>query len=110
MELMGRLDDADPNFTAFLRAGAIKVLVAVAPAYDDAVLHFLATREPWEGGPSPVIGDALYLPLFEELHEQQDDLYGGVPDGEPWEFTLPTALVYLEGSTTALPTLPDVEP
>ena len=105
MELMGRLDDADPNFTAFLRAGAVKVLVAVSPAYDDAALHFLATREPWEGGPAPVIGDPLYLPMFEELHEQQDDLYGGVPDGEPWEFTLPTSLVYLDGSATPLPDL-----
>jgi hypothetical protein len=110
MELMGRLDDADPSFTAFLRAGAIKVLVAVTPAYDDAVLHFLATREPWEGGPAPVIGDPLYLPMFEELHKQQDDLYGGVPDGEPWEFTLPTSLVYLEGSETPLPTLPQPQP
>jgi hypothetical protein len=110
MDLMGRLDDADPNFTAFLRAGAIKVLVGVAPAYDEAVLHFLATREPWEGGPSPVIGDPLYLPLFEEIHQQQDDLYGGTPEGDSWEFTLPTSLVYLDGSATPLPTLPQVQP
>lgn len=103
MELLDRSDDADPEYTAFLRAGAVKVLVAVSPAYDDAVLHFLATREPWEGGPAPVIGDPLYLPLFEELHKAQDDRYGAVPQGEPWEFTLPTSLVYLHGSDTPLP-------
>ncbi len=103
MELLSRNDEADPEYTAFLRAGAIKVLVAVSPAYDDAVLHFLATREPWEGGPGPVIGDPLYLPLFEELHKAQDDRYGAVPQGEPWEFTLPTSLVYLHGSQTPLP-------
>jgi hypothetical protein len=105
VELMNRSDDADPNFTAFLQAGATRVLVAVTPAYDEAVLHFLATREPWEGGPAPVIGDPLYLPLYEELHKQQDDLYGAVPDGEPWEFTVPTSLVYLHGSSTPLPEL-----
>jgi hypothetical protein len=103
IELMNRTDDTDPNLTAFLRAGAIKVLVAVTPAYDDAVLHFLATREPWEGGPAPVIGDPLYLPIFEELHRAQDDRYGAKPDGDAWEFTLPTSLVYLHGSSTPLP-------
>ena len=108
--LMNRTDDGDPNLTAFLRAGAIKVLVAVTPAYDEAVLHFLATREPWEGGPAPVIGDPLYLPLFEELHRQQDDRYGAQPDGDPWTFTLPTSLVYLHGSTTALPEVPAIKP
>jgi hypothetical protein len=103
IELMNRTDDGDPRLTAFLGAGAAKVLVAVSPSYDEAVLHFLATREPWQGGPSPVIGDPLYMPLFEELHRQQDDRLGATPEGEPWEFILPTSLVYLRGSTTALP-------
>lgn len=110
LDLMSRADDADPTFTAFLRAGAVRVLVSATPGYDDAVLHFLATREPWEGGPAPVIGDPLYLPIFEELHRQQDDRFGGVPDGDPWEFTLPTSLVYLEGSATPLPSFGDEPP
>jgi hypothetical protein len=105
IQLLSRSDDTDPAMTAFLRAGAARVLVAVTPAYDDAVLHFLATREPWEGGPSPVIGDPLYLPLHEELRQQQDDLYGAEPEGDPWEFTVPTSLVYLHGSGTPLPDL-----
>lgn len=106
IDLMNRSDDADPGLTAFLRAGAIKVLLAVTPAYDQAVLHFLATREPWEGGSSPAIGDPLYLPLFDELRTQQDDRAGAVAEGEPWDFSLPTSLVYLEGSSTALPAVP----
>jgi hypothetical protein len=105
VQLLDRSDDADPAFTAFLQAGAARVLVAVTPAYDQAVLHFLATREPWEGGPAPAIGDPLYLPLYQELHRQQDDLFGAVPEGDPWEFTLPTSLVYLHGSSTPLPDL-----
>lgn len=103
VELMNRDDPADPAFASFLQAGSVKVLLAVTPAYDHAVLHYLATGEPWDGGPAPVIGDPLYLPLYEELRQQQDDLAGATPDGAPWTFTVPTSLVYLENSTTALP-------
>lgn len=107
VELMGRSDDVDPFLTAFLQAGSVRVLVAVTPAHDDAVLHYLATGEPWDGGPAPVIGDPLYLPLYEELRRQQDDLANAVPEGESWTFTLPTSLVYLENSSTPLPALAD---
>ncbi|HZN18964.1 MAG TPA: hypothetical protein VFB84_12445 [Micromonosporaceae bacterium] len=110
VQLLDRADATDPFLTDFLRAGYARVLLAVMPTYDDAVLHFLATREPWEGGPAPVIGDPLFIPLYEELRRQQDDRFNAVPESEPWTFTLPTSLVYLEGSTTPLPELPDDEP
>jgi hypothetical protein len=96
IQLMSREDPADPFFTDFLQAGSARVLLAVKPGYENAVLHFLATREPWQGGPSPVIGDPLYLPLYEEVRNQQDDMAGSTPSGEPWTFTLPTSLIYLE--------------
>jgi hypothetical protein len=107
IEKMNHTDDTDPNMTAFLQAGSVKVLIAVTPAYEHAVCHFLATREPWEGGPAPVIGDPLFIPLHEELRKQQDDLYNAVAEGEPWTFVLPTSLVYLEDSSTELPKFPD---
>jgi hypothetical protein len=103
IELMSRGDAADANMSAFLQAGSCKVLLAVTPAYDDAVMHYLATGEPWEGGPAPVIGDPLYIPLYEEIRKQQDDLDGAVPEGASWKFTVPTSLVYLENSSTPLP-------
>ncbi|SRR6266508_57830 len=106
IELMSREDDADPTFTAFLRSGMARVLVAATPAYEDAVLYYLDTREPWAGGRSPVIGDPLFVSLHDELREQTDDRSGGVPDGKPWTFTVPTSLVYLHGSRN---TLPDIE-
>ena len=107
VQMMDRADQTDPFLTEFLRAGYARVLISVTPAYDDAMLHFLATREPWEGGPSPVIGDPLFIPLYEELRKQQDDRFNAVAEGTSWSFTLPTSLVYLEGSTTPLPVLPD---
>lgn len=103
VEMMNRQDGADPAWTAFLRAGSVKVLLAVTPAYDSSVLHYIATGTPLEGGPAPVIGDPLYVPLYEELRRQQDDLAGATAEGEPWTFTVPTSLVYLENSSTPLP-------
>lgn len=96
LQLISREDPSDPLFTEFLQAGSARVLLAVKPGYENAVLHFLATREPWSGGPSPVIGDSLYLPLYEEVRNRQDDLAGATPVGESWEFSLPTSLIYLE--------------
>ena len=106
MDMMSRSDQTDPFLTALLQSGSARVLLAVTPAYDDAVLHYLATGEFWEGGPAPVIGDPLFIPLYEELRRQQDDLENAIPDGDPWTFTLPTSLVYLENSNTPLPTIP----
>ncbi|MDQ4037174.1 MAG: hypothetical protein M3313_02175 [Actinomycetota bacterium] len=96
IQLMNNEDLTDPFFSDFLQAGSTRVLLAVTPTYDDAVLHYLATGEPWEGGPAPVIGDPLHIPLHEELRKQQDDLAGAVEEGEPWRFTLPTSLVWLQ--------------
>lgn len=103
IELMNRLDYADSAMTSFLRAGSARVLVAVTPGYYDAVMYFLSTREPWGGGPSPVIGDPLFIPIHEEIRKQQDDLAGAAPDGDPWTFSVPTSLVYLQDSSSPIP-------
>lgn len=106
IELMHRRDDADATFTAFLRAGMARVLVAVSPGYDCAVMTYLKCRTPWGiGAGQPAIGDPLFVPLYEEVRAQTDDRLGGEPDGEPWRFTVPTTLVYLHGSGDPLPDL-----
>lgn len=102
-QLAARDDPADPVFGAFLRAGAARVLLAVTPEFEQAVSHFLATGQPWNGGPLPVLGDPLYLPLHDEIRRAQDIPEGGVPVGDPWRFTVPTALRYLHGSADVLP-------
>lgn len=103
IKLMNRLDYTDNNMTDFLKAGSSRVVIAVTPGFYNAVMHFLATREPWEGGPLPVIGDPLFVPIYEEIRNKQDDLVKATPEGQPWEFELPTSLVYLEGSATPIP-------
>ncbi len=103
IDMMNHIDQTDPNMSAFLQAGSVKVLVAVSPAYDAAVSHFLATGEPWENGNPPVIGDPLYLPIHKEIRKSQDDLEGATAEGPEWRFTVPTSLVFLYGENNDLP-------
>ena len=102
---MSRFDDADPFYTAFLQAGAARVLVSVTPGYEHAVMHYLATGQPWDGGVAPAIGDPLYVALYQEIRNQEDNLANATAEGEPWSFVLPTSLTYLEGGDP-LPTFP----
>jgi hypothetical protein len=101
--------DPDPLFTKFLTSGACRVIVPVSPAYNDAVMYFLQTpgtdlsQKIWQGGESPSINDPLFVSIAEELRDQTDDLAGATPEGDPWEFTLPTTLVWLQPDST-LPT------
>lgn len=105
------LADPDPLFAQFLTAGAARVVVPVPIAYAEAVQFML--REPgkdlgkkvWRGGERPTIEDknGLYVSITDELRSQTDDLAGATPEGTPWEFTLPTTLVWLQPDAT-LPT------
>jgi hypothetical protein len=95
--------ETDPVFGRFLQAGYARVLIPVRPAYEVAVLHFLYTREPWNGGPAPAIYDPLYVSIHDEIRDEQDDLQGAIAEGDAWDVVLPTSLVYLE-PTGDLPT------
>ena len=53
-------------------------------------------KKVWRGGETPIIASPLYESIAEELRNQTDDLAGAVPEGDPWEFTLPTTLVWLQ--------------
>jgi hypothetical protein len=103
VDLLSREDEADGNFTTFLQAGAARVLIAVRPGFEQAVMHYLATSEPWDGGSTPVIGDPLYLPVYLEIQNQQDDYTNSVRVGDPWVVPVPTSLVYLESRQYPLP-------
>jgi hypothetical protein len=102
LEAQQYYQEIDPLFAKFLQAGSARVLIAVAPAYETAVMHYLYTREPWNGGESPALDDPLYKPLYSELRNQQDDLNGAQPYGDPWDVIVPTSLVYLQ-DTSELP-------
>jgi hypothetical protein len=43
------LDDVDPQFGDFLRAGAARVVFPVRPGFEAAIIHYLETGEIWNG-------------------------------------------------------------
>ena len=92
--------DVDPQFEAFLKAGAARVVVPVRPGFESAVDHFLQTNEIWEGGELPAIGDPLYVPIYVEQMEQLGAPGAETPHGPPWEFVLPTDLVMLRADSS----------
>jgi hypothetical protein len=92
------LDDTDPTFADFLRAGAARVVFPVRPGFEAAVVHYLESGEIWNGGAPPDISSSLYLPIVTEIQEQTGAPQGEVPVGDPWLVHLPTTLVRLRPS------------
>lgn len=101
------LTDVDAQFTEFLRAGAARVVVPVHPAYNEAILYYLATNEIWNGGSPPTLEDPLFISIVDELKadsgaELDEELPECAPDSDypcrvdEWEVKLPTTLVYLQ--------------
>lgn len=93
-DVMGQ--DTDPLFNDFLRAGAARVIVPVRPGFEKAMGLYLSTGIIWNGGQAPQIGDPLFISVVQELQEQLGAPDEGKPEGEPWEFSLPTPLVILQ--------------
>ena len=67
------IQDVDPLFEKFLKAGAARVTVPVRPAFKDAIINYLSSNsdEPWPGGEKPTIDDPLYVSIVEEIQQQQ---------------------------------------
>jgi hypothetical protein len=91
------LDDADPPFGDFLRAGAARVVFPVRPGFEAAVLHYLESPEGeiWNGGTPPDITSPMYVPIITEIQEATGAPGTERPVGNPWEVRLPTTLVRL---------------
>lgn len=98
------ISDPDPLFAQFEQAGAARIVVPVRPAYNVDVQFYLQSTKSdwaadiWKGGNRPTLDDddGRYVSIAEELRNRTDDLAGAVPEGQPWEFTLPTTLVWLQ--------------
>lgn len=90
-----QLQDVDPQFAEFLRAGAARVVLPVRPGFETTVAHFLDTGEIWDGADPPLLSSPLYVSIIQEIKER--DLAPGdeVAQGDPWDVRLPTTLVRL---------------
>ena len=125
------LEDKDPLFQEFLRAGMARVLVPVNLSHTQAVLYYQLTGHLWPGGPVPLFSPPDFESDFvapdappnqdEEFLEYQayvaelsdveanDDIEKEVEvspgDPDAWEIKIPTDLVWLQQEQT----LPDLE-
>ncbi|WP_139785333.1 hypothetical protein [Chryseobacterium phocaeense] len=92
-----QFDDNDPIFRAFMQSGMARVIVTVRPGFEEAVRHFLATGQIWNGGEVPVIDDPLFLSIVDELRSPK-----ATKEGEPWREKIPTSLTILQAGSIGL--------
>jgi hypothetical protein len=88
-------DDPDPLFNQFIKAGYCRAVIPVRPGFEGAIDHFMTFGEIWNGGPLPAISSDLYLPIADEIAERLDRPGDEIPQGDPWEVSVPTNLVKL---------------
>ncbi len=92
-----QFDDNDPIFRAFMQSGMARVIVTVRPGFEEAVRHFMATGQIWNGGEVPVIDDPLFLSLVDEMRSAK-----ATKEGEPWREKIPTSLTILQADSIGL--------
>jgi hypothetical protein len=94
----------DPQWAAFLSAGASRVVVPVRPGFEHTLCLFLATGVLWPGGNVPTVGDPAYLGIAEEIAQALGT--GGVdPERTPLDpVVLPTPLIWLQSTGQLNPT------
>lgn len=91
-----QFESNDAIFRSFMQSGMARVIVTVKPGFEDAVMHYMAFGQIWNGGQMPVLGNPLYLSIIDELKEQEYVVE------ETWTTTLPTQLIALQKSGVAV--------
>ncbi len=91
--------DADPQFEAFLKAGAARVVVPVRPGFEAALAHFQETGDVWMGEEIPDMFGDLYVSIIDEI-KAANAAPGEEVCIEQWEVSLPTTLVLLKDDET----------
>ena len=90
-------ENNDPLYRSFMQAGLARVVVTVRPGFEDAVMHYMATGNVWNGGLLPVLEDPLYLAIVDELKQPK-----GVKEGLAWKTRVPTSLTILQADSIGL--------
>jgi hypothetical protein len=88
--------DANPQFEAFLKAGAARVVVPVRPGFEAALAHFHETGDVWMGEEIPDMFGDNYVSIVSEI-KAANRAPGEEVLVEEWEVALPTTLVLLKG-------------
>ncbi|MFM0758480.1 hypothetical protein [Paraburkholderia strydomiana] len=94
--------DTDPEFEAFLKAGAARVVIPVRPGFEAALAHYQETGEIWLGEEIPDMFSDNYVSIISEI-KAANYAPGQEVCVNQWEVTLPTTLIMLKDDDT-LPT------
>lgn len=94
------IQDTDPQFEAFLKAGAVRVVVPVRPGFEGAIAHYAETGQVWLGEDQPDMYSDLFVSIMQEIKDRDRAPGDETPVGEPWEVRLPTTLVKLRTDDT----------
>lgn len=105
-------EDADPLFQSFLSAGSVRVCIPAPLAFEDMIRYLLMNPDNktdlsdlvWKGGTLPDLDDDTYRSLAEEVRDRADDGQDAQAEGQPWTYTVPTTLVWLQQDASPLPT------
>lgn len=102
------IQDTDPQFEAFLKAGAARVVVPVRPGYEGALAHYQETGDLWMGEEIPDMFSDFYVAIIDEIKARNYSAANEICVSE-WDVKLPTTLVMLKDDET-LPTWePDMD-
>jgi hypothetical protein len=93
------VNDPDPQFEAFLKAGAARVVVPVRPGFEAALAHYVETGQVWLGAEEPNMYSPLFVSILQEIKDRDKAPGEETPVGKPWEVRLPTTLVLLREQT-----------
>lgn len=99
------IQDIDPQFEAFLKAGAARVVIPVRPGFEAALAHYHETGQIWMGKEMPDVFSDQYVSIIQEI-KARNFAPGDEVCVEEWDVTLPTTLVKLKDDAT----LPQWEP
>jgi hypothetical protein len=92
-----QIDDTDPIFREFLKAGYARVVVPVREGFEDAAMRFAADGTIWNGGPVPGINDPYYLSIVDEMKKPVGEV-----EGDPWQIRVPTSLTILQNDASGI--------
>jgi hypothetical protein len=100
------IQDLDPQFEAFLKAGAARVVIPVRPGFEAALAHYHETGDVWMGEELPDMFSEQYVSIIAEI-KGRNSTPGEEVCVEEWEVRLPTTLV-IAREDNELPTWPTV--
>jgi hypothetical protein len=89
------IQDVNPQFEEFLKAGAARVVVPVRPGFEAPIAHFQETGEVWMGKEMPDMFSEQYISIINEINER-NFAPGKEKCMAEWEVVLPTSLVMLK--------------